>query len=78
VVIFRNGMAPQMEVTARLNPHQLLGVCLIHERGNISSPAYAEATGAAARTALYDLREMVDRGILTSRGKKRAVPYYLR
>jgi len=50
---------------------------LIHERGTISSPEYAEATGAAARTALYDLREMVDRGILTSRGKKRAARYYL-
>jgi ATP-dependent DNA helicase RecG len=77
VVIFRNGIAPQMEVPTPLNPRQLIGLRLIHERGSISSPEYAEATGAAARTALYDLREMVDKGILTSRGKKRGVRYYL-
>jgi hypothetical protein len=33
VVIFRNGMAPQIDVTAQLNPRQLLGLRLTMNGG---------------------------------------------
>src|SRR5205814_7772456 len=65
VVIFRNGTTPQVDSPAQLNPRQLIALRIIQEQGSISSPEYTEATGAAPRTALYDLRDMVDKGILT-------------
>jgi Fic family protein len=46
-------------------------------RAIYSSTEYAAAIGISESTALRDLRELVDRGILITRGKKKSLRYYL-
>ena len=77
VVIFRNG--PQKAVTPveELNERQLIGLQIVHEKGSIGSGEYCAATGASERTALRDLSELVEKGVLVTRGKKRWLRYYL-
>jgi Fic family protein len=48
----------------------------VHQKGSISSQEYSDATGATERTALRELRDMVDRGVLAVRGKARNTRYY--
>jgi ATP-dependent DNA helicase RecG len=77
LVIFRNGQAVSPEVASTLSPRQLLGLQLIQERGSITSSEYCAATGASDRTALRELRAMVDSGIIVVRGRTRSARYFL-
>jgi ATP-dependent DNA helicase RecG len=77
VVIFRNGHTLTGEPGVRLTPRQLQALRIVQEKGSISTPEFMAASGTAERTALYDLRDLVDRGILVARGKARNVRYYI-
>ncbi len=83
VVIFRNGQAQtpievlDSDEETELNPRQLAGLKTIQENGSISSGEYRILTNVGESTALRDLSDMVNRGILITRGKKRALRYYL-
>jgi len=77
VVIFRNGQPQEESRSEALNPRQVVGVEMIQKSGSISSTEYAAATGISESTALRDLRELVDRGVLITRGKKKSLRYYL-
>jgi len=77
VVIFRNGWTSATQESSALTARQLLGLRLIQERGSISSREYVEATGTSERTALRELRDMVERGIIVVRGRTRSARYYL-
>ena len=76
VVTFRNG-AVSTEQAVVLNERQQLGLRLIRERGSISNGEYAAATNTSERTALRELREMVERGVIVTRGRTRGLRYYL-
>jgi predicted HTH transcriptional regulator len=76
VVTFRNGQSPTTAEAVPFNPRQLLALRIVHEKGSISSQEYTDATGATERTALRELRDMVDRGVLVVRGKARNTRYY--
>jgi ATP-dependent DNA helicase RecG len=78
VVLFRNGQPAIQLDRGALNERQLVGMRLVQERGSMSMQEYCAATSAPTRTAQHDLRDLVDRGILTTRGKTRSVRYYLR
>jgi predicted HTH transcriptional regulator len=77
LVIFGNGELVSPEVANTLAPRQLIGLQLIQERGSITSSEYCEATGASERTALRELRDLADRGIIVVRGRTRSARYYL-
>jgi ATP-dependent DNA helicase RecG len=77
VVIFRNGRVGTSQQTSALSARQLLGLRLIQERGSITTREYVEMTGASERTALRELRDMVDRGVIVVRGRTRSARYYL-
>lgn len=81
IVIFRNGRANNNEAEAapqsKLNERQLTGLKLIQVRGSLSNSEYRDATGVTDRTALRDLAEMVDLGLLITKGSKRSQRYYL-
>jgi len=77
VVIFRNGQPHEEGRSETLNPRQVVGVEIVQKSGSISSTEYAAATGISESTALRDLRELVERGILITRGKKKSLRYYL-
>jgi ATP-dependent DNA helicase RecG len=76
MVVFRNGLASADQVVD-LNERQQIALRIIREKGSISTGEYSTATGASERTALRELREMVDRGIIVSRGKTRGLRYFL-
>lgn len=74
-VTFRNG-SPE-GASAELNDRQQLGLRIVRERGSISTGEYCSATGVAERTALRDLQDLVTKGLLVGRGKKRGSRYFL-
>lgn len=74
-VTFRNG-APE-SASGDLNERQQLGLRIVREQGSISPGEYCAATGVAERTALRDLQELVTKGLLVARGKKRGSRYFL-
>ena len=77
LVLFRNGQLVSSEVASTLSSHKLIGLQLIQERGSITSSEYREATGASERTALRELRDLVERAIIVVRGRTRSARYYL-
>ena len=74
VVTFCNGVPA--EESTDLNPRQLIGLQLVRERGSISTPEYCAATGAPERTGLRDLQNLVAKGLLVARGKKKGQRYF--
>lgn len=74
-VTFRNGQAA--EEASELNPRQVIGLQLARERGSISTPEYCAATGATDRMGLRDLQDMVAKGLLVARGKKKGMRFFL-
>jgi ATP-dependent DNA helicase RecG len=80
VVTFRNGLGVgenEAKPETRLNSRQMVALQLVREKGSLSSGEYRAATGASESTALRDLNELVERGILTTKGKKRGLRYFL-
>lgn len=77
LVIFRNGQVVSAEVATTLSKRQLQGLQLIQSRGSMTSSEYAEAMETSERTALRELRDMVNRGIIIVRGRTRSARYYL-
>ena len=77
VVTFRNGTNASADETTSLNGRQQIALRIIREKGSINTGEYCAATGASERTALRELRDMVDRTILVSRGKTRGLRYFL-
>jgi ATP-dependent DNA helicase RecG len=75
VVTFRNGV--KLEDQPGLNDRQRIGLRIVRERGSISTPEYSAATGAPERTGLRDLQQLVDKGLLVVRGKKRGQRFFL-
>jgi ATP-dependent DNA helicase RecG len=77
LVIFRNGHLVSPDVASTLSPRQLIGLQLIQEQGSITSSQYCEVTGASERTALRELRDLMEREIIVVRGRTRSARYYL-
>ena len=77
LVIFRNGAPTMATAPAELNARQIRGLEQVQAVGSISNGEYRALTGASETTALRDLRDLVARGSLVARGKKRGLRYYL-
>lgn len=75
MVVFRKGQTA--EENSDLNPRQQIGLQLVRDKGSISTGEYVAATGTPVRTAYRDLQDLVDRGLLVVRGKRRGARYYL-
>jgi predicted HTH transcriptional regulator len=75
VVTFRNGLPSA--VPEVLSDWQLKALEMVRVRGSISTTEYCAATGTSPSTGLRDLTELVERGLLVARGKRRAKRFYL-
>lgn len=78
-VVFRNGTTGGTGpgLTGALSSRQLIGLQIVQKEGSISSGEYQVVTGASERTARRDLVDLVNRGILSTRGKTKSLRYYL-
>lgn len=75
VVTFRNGR--REAEPEGLNERQLRALEMVRVTGSISTSEYCAATGTSPSTGLRDLTELVERGLLVGRGKRRAKRFYL-
>jgi ATP-dependent DNA helicase RecG len=75
VVTFRSGRV--MDENTTLNGRQQVALQIVREKGSISTGEYCMATGTADRTAFRDLQDLVAKGLLVARGKKRGQRYFL-
>jgi ATP-dependent DNA helicase RecG len=60
-----------------LSPRQIVAVEYLRTRGRITKWEYVEVTGASARTAVDELRTLVDKGLLVPTGQGRVRHYRL-
>jgi len=71
------GAETSPEVWEALNPRQRLGLAYLSENGQMSRAQYQAIVGqnVPPRTAQYDLRDMVERGLLVVKGRGPATRY---
>ncbi|MFP5240621.1 MAG: ArsR family transcriptional regulator, partial [Acidobacteriota bacterium] len=69
---------PASPGTDALNPRQRLGLAYIRENGSMSRAQYQGIVGqnVPPRTAQYDLRDLVERGLLVVKGRGPATRYH--
>jgi predicted HTH transcriptional regulator len=60
-----------------LSERQRMGLRIVREQGSISTPEYCAATGAPERSGLRDLQDLVAKGLLVVRGRKRWQRFFL-
>ena len=61
-----------------LNERQRELLELISRKGRATSREYCEAAGLSRRTALRDLQELMQRGLIVREGSRKAAVYRLR
>ncbi len=65
------------EVIAELNPRQQKALAYVREHTYITSGEYAKMMHVDRKTAYQDLQELVSRGILVKKGKRRGSRYLM-
>jgi len=69
-VVFRKDIYHEANLRAMgLNERQILALIRLKVDGRITNRAYQEVTGVSERTALRDLRDLTDRGLLERHGR---------
>ncbi|MCG3133553.1 MAG: Anaerobic nitric oxide reductase transcription regulator NorR [Planctomycetes bacterium] len=75
----RESSRPQSDDSpAAVSDRQRRLLALLSEREWITTGEYCEQVGVSPRTALRDVRELVERGVLAMEGKRRGARYRLR
>ena len=74
-----SGSIPVLRETSRLTPRQRRVLPMLLERKKFTKKEYHDALGGnvSARTALYDLQDLIKKGILQKTGKGPATRYHL-
>jgi DNA-binding NtrC family response regulator len=69
--------APDSDSPAAVSDRQRRLLALMAERTWITTSEYCEIVGVSPRTALRDVRELVERGVIVMEGKRRGARYRL-
>jgi len=75
VTIWRDWLTAEVLTGFHLNDRQLTGLAGLRLEGRLTSGRYQEQTGVSRQTATRDLEDMVKKGILERRGKRRGAFY---
>jgi len=68
----------EQEKSIRLNPRQKKALAFVNQQGLITNRDYITLfPGITSRTALNDLRELVDEGILQKKGSTKGTYYII-
>ncbi|MGE0192968.1 MAG: sigma 54-interacting transcriptional regulator [Planctomycetota bacterium] len=73
----RGDLVPRRAPGDDLNRRQQALLAWLARHGRCTSREYCELTGTSARTALRDLTDLIDRGLLIREGKRRGAVYHL-
>ena len=61
-----------------MNERQIKSVMYVKEKGKITNKEYREITGLSDEGARININELVDKGVLLSKGRGRSIHYVLK
>lgn len=75
--LWRGWLIPNTLAALGLNERQSKALAYVRTHGRITNAAYREATGASNRTALRDLAELLEKRVLSKRGRTGRSAHYV-
>jgi ATP-dependent DNA helicase RecG len=77
ITLFKDNITPEQLTKLGLNNRQVKAVLLIKEKGKITNSEYQILNEVSDRTALRDIEELTEKGILIKEGEKKGTYYKL-
>jgi len=77
ITLFKDNMTPEQLTKLGLNDRQVKAVLFIKEKGKITNSEYQVLNEVSDRTALRDIEELTEKGILIKEGEKKGTSYKL-
>jgi len=77
ITLFKDNITPEQFTKLGLNDRQVKAVLFIKEKGKITNSEYQVLNEVSDRTALRDIEELTEKGILTKEGEKKGTSYKL-
>jgi len=77
ITLFKDNITPEQLTKLGLNDRQVKAVLLIKEKGKITNSEYQILNEVSDRTALRDIEELTEKGILIKEGEKKGTYYKL-
>jgi len=78
ITLFKDNISTDQLHKLGLSARQVKAVLFVKENGKITNNDYQSINEVSDRTALRDIEELVDRGILVKQGQKKGTIYKLR
>jgi ATP-dependent DNA helicase RecG len=77
LTLFKDNITPEQLTKLGLNDRQVKAVLFIKEKGKITNSEYQVLNEVSDRTALRDIEELTEKGILIKEGEKKGTSYKL-
>lgn len=77
ITLFKDNITPEQLAKLGLNVRQVKAVLFIKEKGKITNSEYQVLNEVSDRTALRDIEELTEKGILIKEGEKKGTSYKL-
>jgi len=77
ITLFKDNITPEQLTKLGLNDRQVKAVLFIKEKGKITNSEYQVLNEVSDRTALRDIEELTEKGILIKEGEKKGTSYKL-
>jgi ATP-dependent DNA helicase RecG len=77
LTLFKDNITPEQLTKLGLNDRQVKAILFIKEKGKITNSEYQVLNEVSDRTALRDIEELTEKGILIKEGEKKGTSYKL-
>ena len=77
ITLFKDNLTPEQLAKLGLNDRQVKAVLFVKEKGKITNSEYQMLNEISDRTALRDIEELTEKGILIKEGEKKGTSYKL-
>ena len=71
ITLFKDNFTPEQLIILGLNERQVKAVLFVKEKGKITKSEYKVLNEVSERTALRDIEELTENGILIKEGEKK-------
>jgi ATP-dependent DNA helicase RecG len=75
ITLFKDNLTPEQLAKLGLNDRQVKAVLFVKEKGKITNSEYQILNEISDRTALRDIEELIEKGILIKEGEKKGTYY---